>query len=305
MNLFSNFLDLSGVANQVESLLDSEVVLYSVSRNGSLDLVNVHLVLLSHISVFLLEILVSYSDVLQLSDLLESEAQVNLALSNLCEVSSELIHCSAGVLEVILDADTVSCAPLTNDVVDTALVHNLRNLSSHLCDNSVNQCVVEVCGSLVSSSLLQLGLDVSLVLVEGIELADVLNELVVNLRQLLALQFVQLALEYSRLASEVLSLIVLRECNVYVELVADVLANNLILKSGDKGTGTELQRELLTLAALESNAIKEALEVDYSGIAVLCSSVLNGNASCVSVANLFDLCVNSSVIYILGCFLNF
>ena len=305
MNLFSNFLDLSGIANQIKSLLDSEVVLYSLSRNSSLDLLNVHLVLLSHVSVFLLEILVGNGDVLKLSDLLKSKAQINLALGNLGEVSSELIHGSAGVLEVVLNADTVSCAPLANNVVDTALVHYLRNLSGHLGDNSVNQRVVEVCGSLVSGSLLQLGLDVSLVLVEGVELADVLYELVVNIRKLLALQLVQLALEYSRLASEVLSLVVLGECNVYVELLTDVLSNDLILETGDKGTGTQLQGELLALAALESNAVQESLEVDNSGIAVLCSSVLNGDASCISVAYLFDLCVNSSVIYILGCFLNF
>ena len=115
----------------------------------------------------------------------------------------------------------------------------------------------------------------------------------------------QLALEYSGLASEVLSLIVLRECYVNIEVLADVLTSNLLLEAGDKGTGTKLQRELLTLAALKSYAIEEALEVDNSGIADLSCSVLNGDASCISVANLRDLSVNSSVIYILGCFLNF
>ena len=115
----------------------------------------------------------------------------------------------------------------------------------------------------------------------------------------------QLALEYSGLSSEVLSLIVLRECYVNIKVLADVLTSNLLLEAGDKGTGTKLQRELLTLAALKSYAVKEALKVDNSGIADLSCSVLNGDASCIPVANLLDLSVNSSVIYILGCFLNF
>ena len=115
----------------------------------------------------------------------------------------------------------------------------------------------------------------------------------------------QLALEYSGLASEVLSLIVLRECYVNIEVLADVLTSNLLLEAGDKGTGTKLQRELLTLAALKSYAIEEALEVDNSGIADLSCSVLNGDASCISVADLIDLSVNSSVIYSLGRFLDF
>lgn len=77
----------------------------------------------------------------------------------------------------------------------------------------------------------------------------------------------QLALEYSGLASEILSLIVLRECYVNIEVLADILTSNLLLEAGDKGTGTKLQRELLTLAALKSYAVEEALEVDNSGIA--------------------------------------
>ena len=69
--------------------------------------------------------------------------------------------------------------------------------------------------------------------------------------------------------------------------------------------GTDLKRMILTLAALKSYAIEEALEVDNSGIADLSCSVLNGDASCVSVADLIDLSVNSSVIYSLGRFLDF
>ena len=82
----------------------------------------------------------------------------------------------------------------------------------------------------------------------------------------------QLALEYSGLASEILSLIVLRECYVNIEVLADILTSNLLLEAGDKGTGTKLQRELLTLAALKSYAVEEALEVDNSGIADLSCS---------------------------------
>ena len=52
-------------------------------------------------------------------------------------------------------------------------------------------------------------------------------------------------------------------------LLAGLHADDLILKAGDKAAGAELEVEVLTLAALEGNAVVEALKVDVGGVALL------------------------------------
>ena len=56
--------------------------------------------------------------------------------------------------------------------------------------------------------------------------------------------------------------VVLGEGDVDVLLLTGLHADDLILKAGDKAAGAQLQVEVLTLAALEGNAVVEALKVD-------------------------------------------
>ena len=77
-----------------------------------------------------------------------------------------------------------------------------------------------------------------------------------------------LHLEHHCLAGQVL-VIVLRECDVQVLLIAGLHADKLLLKAGHKGVGTQLQAEILALAALKRLALQEALEVDDDRVALL------------------------------------
>ena len=88
----------------------------------------------------------------------------------------------------------------------------------------------------------------------------------------------ELDLELSVLTLEVLCLIFLGELDVDGELVASVVTDDLLLKAGDEVAGTELEVIFLSLAALKSLAVAEALEVDDDGVAVLSGTVLYGTA---------------------------
>ena len=78
----------------------------------------------------------------------------------------------------------------------------------------------------------------------------------------------QLYLKERFLTCKLFGTVILGEGNVYVELVADVLSDNLILKAGDKLTGSEYERMALSLSAVKSLAVSKALEINYNGIAV-------------------------------------
>ena len=75
-------------------------------------------------------------------------------------------------------------------------------------------------------------------------------------------------MEHDGLTGQIL-VVVLGEGDVDVLLLAGAHADHLLLKAGDKLSGAKLQVEVLALAALEGNAIVEALEVDVGGVAHL------------------------------------
>ena len=98
-------------------------------------------------------------------------------------------------------------------------------------------------------------------------------------------------LENSFLAGKPLSAVLLREGNIDIEFVADILAYYLILKAGDKLTRTEYQRMSLSLAAVKCLTVRKALKIYNNGIAVLCGSVFNGYHTGIA----FRHCVKLSV----------
>ena len=65
------------------------------------------------------------------------------------------------------------------------------------------------------------------------------------------------------------------ESNVNFTLFANVLADQLLLKSIDEGVGTDGQRIVLALTALEGLAINKSLEINNSLITISNWSVLN------------------------------
>ena len=105
---------------------------------------------------------------------------------------------------------------------------------------------------------------------------------------------VQLDLKDSSLASQLSSLILLGEGDVHVELLTGGVANDLILEAGDEGAAAQGQVVVLSLAALKSDTVHKALEVDISDIAIL-SSTLTGQLTGVALLHTLQLCLNSLV----------
>ena len=147
-------------------------------------------------------------------------------------------------------------------------------------------------------TLQDLGLDVGAVLGEGVELGDVLGEVVIQLGQLDVGDGLQGDLEGSGLTGQLSGVVLLGEGDVHVELLTDLVADDLILEAGDEGAGAQLQVVVLALAALESDAVDEALEVDLGGVAVLGGSLIGDlGLAGVALADDLDLVVDLD----LGC----
>ena len=72
------------------------------------------------------------------------------------------------------------------------------------------------------------------------------------------------------------------------------MANDLILEAGDERAAAQGQVVVLSLAALKSDTVHKALEVDISDIAIL-SSTLTGQLTGVALLHTLQLCLNSLV----------
>ncbi len=119
---------------------------------------------------------------------------------------------------------------------------------------------------------------------KSIEFGYVLGKFVVKGGELGFCYRPELALEYRGLSGKLLRMIILRECDVDLELVTDAVPDYLILKSGDKGVRAECERTVLGLSALKGCAVAESLEVNIYGVAALGRAV--GNAYFTGVAPL-------------------
>ena len=115
----------------------------------------------------------------------------------------------------------------------------------------VDELIFQIVGCFLLLAFSQLLLQILFIISQGVKLADILYELIVYLGQFLHFNFMQLALEGSCLALQLLRLVILREGDVYFELVAGIMAHDLLLKAGDKLSAAQGQAVIFALAALE------------------------------------------------------
>ena len=133
------------------------------------------------------------------------------------------------------------------------------------------------------------------VLLKGVELRDILSELVVELGELRLAHGVDLHLEGGVLSGELLA-VALGEGDVDLAVLFGLHANELVLKSGDKHAGADLKAVVLGLSAVEGLAVDEALEIEHDGVALLHRAVHVHVAGAV-LALALDLGVNVLVAY--------
>ena len=82
-------------------------------------------------------------------------------------------------------------------------------------------------------------------------------------------------------------MVVLGEGDIQVLLLADLHADDLVLKAGDKLAGADLQVKVVALAAVEGHAVHEALEVDVGHVALL-NLALHADHAAVAVRHLLQ-----------------
>ena len=89
-------------------------------------------------------------------------------------------------------------------------------------------------------------------------------------------------------------MVLLREGYIYVYFLTDLCTDQLIFKARDEAAGTDRQRIILSLSALERNTVYKALEVELDHIALLNCSVIYIDGSGVILALLIDSPVSTS-----------
>ena len=90
-------------------------------------------------------------------------------------------------------------------------------------------------------------------------------------------------------------MVLFREGNVYVELIAGHMSDDLILKAGDKLAGAELEIVVFALAAGKSNAVNKAFVVDNSDIVNSGRAIGNFDLTCVAATGNIHLRVDVCV----------
>ena len=109
-----------------------------------------------------------------------------------------------------------------------------------------------------------------------------------------------LHLKHSVFTGQILCLVLLRESYIHIKFLFGLVTGHLLLKAGDKGTGAQLQRIVLALAAVKCNAVHKALKVDLCGVAHLGSTVFNSHQSAVSVQHIGQLVGHILIVCLCG-----
>ncbi len=105
----------------------------------------------------------------------------------------------------------------------------------------------------------------------------------------------QLHFEHGVFARQVFRLVILRERDLHVELLAGFAADDLVLKPGDELPRPEDEAVVLGLAARKRLAADPAVEVDVHDVALLGLAVLHRHHARVAVAHPVDFRVHVRV----------
>ena len=258
--------------------------------------------------ILIFELFFSSFDVLKLSYLLKTESELYLCSGGSLECIPELLHCKTGIIEIILDGNarvSVPVFPFTEHIVDAVLGHSFGDLTLNEIGELFGKRIVKLGFSLLVGVCLELRLYVLLVFGKRIELTYILGKLIVELREFLALDLMDPALEYGGLAGELFYAVIFGEGHIDLEILTDALAYDLILKSGDKSSASEFKAELFGFSAVKGLAVRKAFKIKDNGIGLLRGSVVNIDYSRVVVSYTLDLGIYLFVSYSLDLFLYF
>ena len=86
-------------------------------------------------------------------------------------------------------------------------------------------------------------------------------------------------------------MVLLRECDIYVDVVADIFTDQLILEIIDEAVAADHEIVILAFAACEGFVIYISVEVDLYDVVLLYGSVGNLDLAAVLLADAVELCV--------------
>ena len=292
--------------DEVDGLVHSQVLLQLVHVDQLADLVLLHLVLVGDPLDLGVDVLLGCLDLLGVGHGLQGQADLDLLFGLRHEGSTELLHGLAHILQVVLEGQALLLhteGKVVDQLIHPHVVHGLGDLRLHAADDLIHQGVLDRQVVLLVQLLLVGLADGLLELLQGVVLGAVLGQLVVQSGQLLVLDLVQLDLEDSGLAGQLIGLILLGEGDVDVELLAGAVTHDLILEAGDEAAAAQGQVVVLGLAALKGHPVGEALEVDVHDVAVF-SGTLAGQLTGVALLHTLELGVHSGLLNSMDGFLH-
>ena len=104
-----------------------------------------------------------------------------------------------------------------------------------------------------------------------------------------------LAFENSVFTGKLLCIFI-REFNIYIKFLIDLMAAYLIFKTGNKGTGTKLKRIIFTFSAVKCLSVYKTFKIKGNRITCLCGSVIRNNKAGISLLQALEF-----IIYVLVC----
>ena len=222
----------------------------------SLCIIYLNIVCGSNGVIFSINCLIGDLDLLKLCDLLKSKLclyAVGSGRTDLCLVS---VKSHIEVLEVYVEVHTLHLhtgLAVTNHTLDLVVDHALGDITNELLADSGFKLFAKLSVSGGFVSLFNFSRNVGAIFGKSVKFGYVKRKIIVKLRQLVESESVELYLKYGFLACKISGVVLGGESYVNVKGLANVLANDALLKAGDELTRTELEVVSLSLAALESN----------------------------------------------------
>ena len=212
----------------------------------------------------MLQLLVRNIDVLPPRDLAQRELHLHAVARLLTRVVAQGLARRPRGLQIVVQARALlvqALLKLLHQPVELPLDHDLGDLRLHTGDDHRHQAVAEALAA--GRLLLPHGALENRAAQRGqILKPEAARCLVAQLRRGAAVDFMGLHMERRVLARELRG-ILLREGDVYVALLTGANAHDLLFKAGDEHARAEQQRVLLTLAAVEGDAVHKALKVQH------------------------------------------
>ena len=222
---------------EIDSLLNLEILCEILGCDLALYILYIDLVAFRNAVVLSVDLLIGNLDVLKLCDLFESKTEFDLTLCLRLHLLADRVKGHSGVLEIgckIESLHTESRVIVADEVLGFRIEHYGGNVRIELLDESCGELLVNCAVRLSGLCLFKFRLYIGGIFSNGVEFGNVTHEFIVKLGLLVELDGVEFALEGAVLACERLLVIICREGNIYVELVADRVTDDLLLKSGDE-----------------------------------------------------------------------